>query len=54
MSETEPKFRYNAAMAQDIETKWQKKWDDEGTFWAANVAGDLKDGKGRNAEGRPS
>ena len=44
MSETEPKFRYNAAMAQDIETKWQKNWDDEGTFGAANVAGDLKDG----------
>ena len=54
MSESEPKFRYNAALAQDIETKWQKKWDDEGTFWAANVSGDLKDGKGRNAEGRPS
>ena len=50
----EPAFRYNATLAQDIETKWQKKWDDEGTFWAANVNGDLKDGKGRNAEGRPS
>ena len=33
-------------MAEDL--------DDEGTFWAANVNGDLKDGKGRNAEGRPS
>ena len=33
-------------MAEDL--------DDEGTFWAANVNGDLKDGKGHNAEGRPS
>ena len=48
----EPNFRYNAALAQDIENKWQKIWDEKGTFWAANVNGDLKDGKGRNAEGR--
>ena len=34
--------------------KWQKIWDDKGTFWAANVNGDLKDGKGRNADGRPA
>lgn len=47
----EPSFRYNADLAQGIEGKWQKIWDDEGTFWAANVNGDLKDGKGRNAEG---
>ena len=48
----EPSFRYNAKLAQGVEEKWQKIWDDEGTFWAANVNGDLKDGKGRNAEGR--
>ena len=50
----EPSFRYNAKLAQGIEEKWQKIWDDEGIFWAANVNGDLKDGKGHNAEGRPS
>ena len=50
----EPSFRYNAKLAQGIEEKWQKIWDDEGTFWAANVNGDLKDGKGRNADGRPA
>ena len=50
----EPSFRYNAKLAQGIEEKWQKIWDDEGAFWAANVNGDLKDGKGHNAEGRPS
>ncbi|MCH4159640.1 MAG: leucine--tRNA ligase [Bifidobacterium minimum] len=47
-------FRYNADLAQKIEGKWQSYWDDEGTFWAANVSGDLKDSRGRNAEGRPS
>ena len=35
----EPNFRYNAALAQDIENKWQKIWDEQGTFWAANVNG---------------
>ena len=39
---TAPAYRYNAALAQDIEGKWQKIWDDKGTFWAANVNGDLK------------
>ena len=48
----EPAFRYNAAMAQGIEERWQQYWDEHGTFWAANVNGDLKDGAGRNAEGR--
>ena len=50
----EPAFRYNAQLAQDIEQRWQKTWDEQGTFWAANVKGDLKDGEGRNADGRPS
>ncbi|PLS30305.1 leucine--tRNA ligase [Bifidobacterium margollesii] len=50
----EPAFRYNAQLAQRIEEDWQRRWDDEGTFWAANVEGDLKDGEGRNAEGRPA
>ena len=48
----EPEYRYNAALAQKIEEKWQNKWDKEGTFWAANVKGGLTDGKGRNADGR--
>lgn len=53
-SATLPSYRYDAAMAQDIETRWQQYWDEHGTFWAANVSGDLTDGKGRHAEGRPS
>ena len=35
----EPAFRYNAAMAQGIEERWQQYWDEHGTFWAANVNG---------------
>ena len=48
----QPRYRYDAQMAQTIEEHWQKEWDQDGTFWAANVAGDLKDSKGRNADGR--
>lgn len=50
----EPAFRYNAQLAQDIEKRWQKIWDEKGTFWAANVKGDLKDGDGNNANSRPA
>ena len=50
----EPAFRYNAQLAQDIEQRWQKTWDEQGTFWAANVKGNLKDGEGNLANGRPS
>ena len=48
------RFRYNAAMAQQIEEKWQDTWEDQGTFWAANVSGSLTDGEGRHADGRTS
>lgn len=51
---SEPAYRYNARLAQDIERRWQKFWDEQGTFWAANVNGKLTDAQGKNAEGRPS
>ena len=47
-------FRYNAALARSIEQKWQRIWSERGSFWAANVSGELKDAQGRHAEGRPS
>ncbi len=31
-----PPFRYTAALADQIETRWQKKWDEAGTFRQAN------------------
>ena len=39
----EPNFRYNAALAQDIENKWQKIWDEQhpgGRVAIDDIAGD--------------
>ena len=36
--------RYTAAMAADIEARWQDFWDAEGTYEAPNPSGDLADG----------
>lgn len=52
-SVSSPQYRYDAQMAQSIEDKWQETWDKEGTFWAANVKGDLTDQKGLHASQRP-
>ena len=49
-----PQYRYTTEMAQRIEEKWQDIWESEGTFWAANVSGELTDSKGRHADGRQS
>ncbi|GIG62826.1 leucine--tRNA ligase [Longispora fulva] len=44
MSETDtPAFRYTAAMAQDIELRWQEIWAANGTFHAPNPTGELAD-----------
>jgi leucyl-tRNA synthetase len=37
---TEP-FRYTAALAADIESRWQDTWEKEGTFNAPNPVGPL-------------
>ena len=39
-AETLP-FRYNAALAGEIERRWQDRWEPEGTFHAPNPAGPL-------------
>ena len=39
-----PPFRYTAELAGDIELKWQKRWQEEGTFNAPNPVGPLSDG----------
>ena len=36
-------FRYTAALATDIETRWQDTWDERGTFDSPNPAGPLAD-----------
>jgi leucyl-tRNA synthetase len=38
-----PKFRYTGALAQEIELRWQDRWDLDGTFETPNPAGPLAD-----------
>jgi len=44
-----PPHRYTAALAEEIETSWQDRWEREGTFNAPNPAGELADGFDRVA-----
>jgi leucyl-tRNA synthetase len=39
-----PAHRYTAELAERIETAWQDRWAEEGTFRAPNPAGPLSDG----------
>ncbi len=45
-------FRYDAALANQIELAWQQQWADDGTFQAPNPVGPLSAGFAQ-AEGRP-
>ncbi|MGK5741899.1 leucine--tRNA ligase [Micromonospora sp. URMC 103] len=38
-----PPFRYTAALANEIEGRWQDRWEREGTFHAPNPTGPLAD-----------
>ncbi|MFZ9307849.1 MAG: class I tRNA ligase family protein, partial [Ilumatobacteraceae bacterium] len=40
-SDSTPKHRYNAALAAQIEAKWQDRWESAHTFEAPNPAGPL-------------
>lgn len=46
----EPTFRYTAALAEQIERTWQQRWEDEGTYHAADPLGGLTDGRGLHAD----
>ena len=48
----QPPFRYNAALANQIELAWQARWAADGTFQAPNPVGPLSAGFER-AAGRP-
>jgi len=39
--ESAPPFRYNASLAAEIESRWQGRWEAEGTFNAPNPTGPL-------------
>ena len=39
-----PPHRYTAALAAQIESRWQERWEREGTFRAANPTGALGEG----------
>ncbi|WP_416370891.1 leucine--tRNA ligase [Timonella senegalensis] len=46
----EPAFRYNAALASEIELRWQDLWEERGTYFAADPEGGLPNGKGEYAD----
>ncbi|QYG93429.1 leucine--tRNA ligase [Iamia sp. SCSIO 61187] len=39
-----PVHRYSAALANEIETRWQDRWEADGTFHTPNPVGPLSDG----------
>ena len=45
-----PPQRYTAALAEQIEKRWQDRWDAEGTFNVPNPVGPLRDGFAAMAE----
>ncbi|HEY3437522.1 MAG TPA: leucine--tRNA ligase [Actinotalea sp.] len=47
----ETPYRYTAALAGEIEARWQERWDAEGTFHTPNPTGALADGA--DAAGEP-
>ncbi len=47
-----PRFRYGAALANEIEGRWQDRWEAEGTYHAPNPSGELSGGFERMV-GRP-
>lgn len=42
----EPLFRYTPQLAQEIELRWQDRWEERGTFFAADPASDGSQGGG--------
>jgi leucyl-tRNA synthetase len=49
VAEDVPPFRYTGALAQSIETSWQQRWADQGTYNAPNPNGPLAAGFDRVA-----
>src|SRR2546430_11384761 len=45
-----PPYRYNARLANEIEERWQDRWEEERTFWTPNSTGPLANGYERVAD----
>lgn len=39
-----PAHRYSATLANELEARWQQRWEDDGTFHTPNPVGPLSDG----------
>ncbi|MBE1877724.1 leucine--tRNA ligase [Myceligenerans sp. TRM 65318] len=48
-----PRYRYTPELAQEIELRWQDRWEERGTFHAANPSGELTGPDGAHASGSP-
>ncbi|NMR19332.1 leucine--tRNA ligase [Cellulomonas fimi] len=44
------RYRYTAALASELEQRWQDRWDELGTFHTPNPRGALTDAQGRTAD----
>jgi leucyl-tRNA synthetase len=49
-TEDVPPYRYGARLAEEIEQRWQDRWERERTFWTPNPSGPLADGFERVAD----
>ncbi|MEZ5245376.1 MAG: leucine--tRNA ligase [Acidimicrobiales bacterium] len=45
-NDDQPRHRYDAQLADELETRWQANWRHDGTYHAANPAGPLADDSG--------
>lgn len=52
MTEDQPKFRYTAELANEVERRWQDRWEAERVFWTPNTTGLLAEDP-RGVAGRP-
>jgi leucyl-tRNA synthetase len=53
MADDTPQHRYDAHLANEIEARWQDRWEREHTFWAPNPTGLLSEGAERVAGREP-
>jgi len=52
-SEETPRFRYSAEIAAEIEQRWQRRWEELGTFHTPNPVGELRGDAGQGDAEQP-